>query len=63
LISPLLVDLVAASFEVAELTGGLVDPTVGGAVIALGYDDDFARIPATGPALAGPPLPAPGWRL
>ena len=32
-----------------------VDPTVGAALLAAGYDDDFARLPADGPADRGAP--------
>jgi thiamine biosynthesis lipoprotein len=49
-VSPLLADLISAALMVAELTDGDVDPTVGGALCALGYDRDFARI--TGHAVA-----------
>jgi FAD:protein FMN transferase len=58
-----LLDAVAAALRVAELTDGDVDPTVGAAVVALGYDRDFALVPRDGP---GPQAPAPqvaaGWR-
>jgi thiamine biosynthesis lipoprotein len=46
----------------AESTGGAVDPTVGLAVEALGYDRDFADVATDGPALDHAPIPAPGWR-
>jgi thiamine biosynthesis lipoprotein len=59
--SPLLTAAVDAAIRAAELTGGLVDPTVGAAVIALGYDRDFADIEAGGPGPAAPPVAAPGW--
>ena len=40
----------------AEETAGLVDPTLGGAIEAAGYDRDFAELPADGPpAAAGEP--------
>jgi len=56
-----LAEAISVALAAARWTGGLVDPTVGGALIALGYDRDFAAI---GPALAlpGGPAPAPGWR-
>jgi thiamine biosynthesis lipoprotein len=60
-VSPLLYQAVTVSLEVAERTGGAVDPTVGQAVEALGYDRDFAAVPSTGPALTEPPSAAPGW--
>ena len=60
-ISPLLTALLDAALHAAGLTDGLVDPTVGGAVIDAGYDRDF-------PLLAGrvapqrAARPVPGWR-
>ena len=72
-----LAEAISVALAAARWTGGLVDPTVGGALIALGYDRDFAAIgagapasadrrpgpgPAGGPASAGGPGPAPGWR-
>ncbi|MFI6074434.1 FAD:protein FMN transferase [Actinoplanes sp. NPDC051343] len=51
-VSPLLADLIAAALEVAEQTGGDVDPTVGTALCGPGYDRDFARI--TGRVVAPP---------
>ena len=56
-----LAEAVRVALVAAAWTGGLVDPTVGGALVALGYDRDFAAI-GTGPMAAGPgPTPAPGW--
>jgi thiamine biosynthesis lipoprotein ApbE len=43
-VSPLLADAVAVSLRAAQLTDGDVDPTVGGALSALGYDRDFAEL-------------------
>ena len=42
--SGLLLDSVEAALRAATLTGGDVDPSVGEALIALGYDRDFASI-------------------
>ena len=60
-VSPLLIETVAASLRAARLTDGDVDPTVGEALMALGYDRDYA--------LVAPPsrrriqiVPVPGWR-
>jgi FAD:protein FMN transferase len=35
----------------ARITGGLVTPAVGAAVVAAGYDADFGRLPADGPSV------------
>jgi thiamine biosynthesis lipoprotein len=43
-ISELLVELINAALDAAMLTDGDVDPTVGAAMISLGYDRDFAEI-------------------
>jgi thiamine biosynthesis lipoprotein len=60
-VSPLFIDAVSAALRAARLTDGDVDPTVGQALIALGYDRDFADLgagPPTSPAIAT----IPGWR-
>ena len=41
-VSPLLLEAVAAAVRAAVLTDGDVDPTLGAALVALGYDRDFA---------------------
>ncbi|MFF1821493.1 FAD:protein FMN transferase [Kribbella sp. NPDC058245] len=43
-VSRLLVDLVDVSLMAASISGGAVDPTVGTAVIAAGYDDDIETV-------------------
>jgi thiamine biosynthesis lipoprotein ApbE len=43
-VSALLADAIAVSLKGAEFTDGDVDPTVGSALIALGYDRDFDEI-------------------
>lgn len=60
-ISPLLTEILRAALHAASATNGLVDPTVGQAVIDLGYDRDYTAL--RGRALPeGEPLrPAPGW--
>ena len=61
-VSRVLSDLLATALRAAELTDGLVDPTVGGALERLGYDRDFAEV---APGVAGhlpSPTPVPGWR-
>jgi len=56
-VSSLLFDALAASYEVAERTHGAVDPTVGNAIAALGYDQDLSHVqarPAPPPAILHP---------
>lgn len=43
-VSDSLAEAVRVALAAAQWTGGLVDPTVGAALIALGYDRDFATI-------------------
>jgi thiamine biosynthesis lipoprotein len=59
-VSPLLLALVQAALRAARVTGGAVDPTVGGALSGLGYDRDFPAVPAES---AGPLVVrrVPGW--
>ncbi len=60
-VSELLFDAVAAALRAARLTNGDVDPTLGHALRALGYDRDFAALAARGPARVRVAL-IPGWR-
>ncbi|HVX43868.1 MAG TPA: FAD:protein FMN transferase [Mycobacteriales bacterium] len=57
-----LAEAIRVALAAAEWTGGLVDPSVGAALIDLGYDRDFASVAPDlpQPAIAG--VPAPGWR-
>jgi len=62
LLSPTLAVALAAALRAARQSNGAVDPTVGGAVAAAGYDRDFAEVPPDGdarPLVAGA---VPGWR-
>jgi thiamine biosynthesis lipoprotein len=61
-ISPLLAEAVAVALRAARLTGGDVDPTVGAAMSAAGYDRDFQQIEPNGPALRLTVRQVPGWR-
>jgi thiamine biosynthesis lipoprotein len=61
-ISPLLADAVAAGLRAAELTGGAVDPTVGRAMRAIGYDTDFDLVQRDGGPIELRLEPIPGWR-
>ncbi len=54
-------EAVGVALHAAELTDGLVDPTVGAAVIALGFDGDFATIRHDDPRPYEPVGPVPGW--
>ena len=65
-----LAEAVGVALAAARWTGGLTDPTVGGALVSLGYDRDFAAIRQGGEPPGGPdneppgaPAPAPGWPL
>jgi thiamine biosynthesis lipoprotein len=60
-VSRLLVDLVDVSLVAASMSGGAVDPTVGAAVIAAGYNDDIERVRRRFPQPAQDPKPIPGW--
>jgi FAD:protein FMN transferase len=59
-VGPVLLEAVDAALRAARLTGGDVDPTVGGALIALGYDRDFAELPQS--VRSGALAAIPGWR-
>ena len=61
-LSPLLANAVAVALRAAELTDGDVDPTVGEAIVAAGYDRDFSLVPPDGPALKLVVKAVPGWR-
>ncbi len=61
-ISPLLAEAIAVALRAARLTDGDVDPTVGAAMSAVGYDRDFEQVPAKGPSLALTVRTVPGWR-
>ena len=56
-VSPVLADLIEAALSAARMTDGDVDPTVGSAMIALGYDRDIDGISATAPLLASVTVP------
>ena len=57
-VSSLLADLVTAALAAAEQTDGDVDPTVGAAVVALGYDGDISDLDPNAPVAAALVVPA-----
>jgi thiamine biosynthesis lipoprotein len=63
-VDPLLVKAVGAAVEAAAQTDGLVDPTLGHALVAVGYDRDISLVLAesTDPAGVGVPARAGAWR-
>ena len=61
-VSPLLAEAVAVALRAARLTDGDVDPTMGAAMSAVGYDRDFDHIKPNGPPLALTIKQVPGWR-
>lgn len=60
-VSPLLFDALQAAFDVAARTAGIVDPTIGSALVELGYDRDFPSLDDGADHAEVVPLPAPGW--
>ena len=67
-VGPVLLEAVTVALRAARLTGGDVDPTVGRALISLGYDRDFAALSvgedgvASAQGVARPLASVPGWR-
>jgi thiamine biosynthesis lipoprotein len=61
-ISPLLAEALGVALRAARLTDGDVDPTVGAAMSAAGYDRDFRQIEPNGPPLRLTVRQVPGWR-
>ena len=62
-VSPLLAEAIAVALRAAELTEGDVDPTVGAAMSAVGYDRDFEEIQRAGPTARPVTVrTVPGWR-
>lgn len=61
-LSPLLEEAIVASLRAAEMTGGLVDPTVGRHVQEAGYTVTFCDLPAEGPALQLRVRQVVGWQ-
>jgi thiamine biosynthesis lipoprotein len=59
-VSPLLFEAIECALRAAAATDGSVDPTVGAAMDAIGYDRDFDAISPNGPPIR--PVAAGGWR-
>lgn len=60
-VSTLFAETLAQAIQVAEATGGAVDPTVGSALIAAGYDRDLAEVLRREPAERDASRPVAGW--
>ena len=56
-----LAEAVGVALAAARWTGGRADPTVGEALISLGYNRDFADIDQQDGEPPADPTPAPGW--
>ena len=61
-VSPLLADAIAVGLRAAVLTAGAVDPTVGRAMRAVGYDADFDVVRNPAGAIELRLEPIPGWQ-
>jgi thiamine biosynthesis lipoprotein len=63
-VDPMLVEAIGAAREAAAWSDGLVDPTLGHALVAVGYDRGIALVLAesTDPAAAPVPARAGAWR-
>jgi thiamine biosynthesis lipoprotein ApbE len=53
---------IGAAIRAARLTDGLCDPTIGRALLRIGYDDDFSAVAASGKPIELRVERAPGWR-
>ncbi len=60
--SPLLACAIATALRAARVTNGAVDPTIGAALGAAGYDDDFSQIAADRGPITLHAGPVPGWQ-
>ncbi|MGY5055753.1 FAD:protein FMN transferase [Streptomyces sp. 900105755] len=61
-VSPLLAEALAVALRAAEATDGTVDPTVGSAMDAIGYDRDFTLVREDDRPVSLRVRRAPGWR-
>jgi thiamine biosynthesis lipoprotein len=60
-VSSHLFEAVKVALDIAQATDGAVDPTVGAALVRLGYDRDFAEIAGGVIGRTFPVQPSPGW--
>jgi hypothetical protein len=61
-VSESLAEVVQVALTAAAWTGGLVDPTIGAALVALGYDRDFELIAASQSDIPAGRAEVPGWQ-
>jgi thiamine biosynthesis lipoprotein len=61
-VSAELLDAVSIACRAAALTDGAVDPTVGAALCALGFDRDFSLVAPGLPGALPRARPVPGWK-
>ena len=61
-VSPLLEEALVAALSAADMTGGLVDPTVGKALASAGYGVTFTALVADGPPVDVKMTAVPGWQ-
>jgi len=61
-VGPTLMQALRVALDAAAWTDGLVDPTVGAALIDHGYDRTYALVAPDGPALAVRVRPVVGWQ-
>lgn len=61
-ISESLAEVVRVALAAAAWTGGLTDPTVGAALVALGYDKDFVLVSAEQSDCPPVRVEVPGWQ-
>ncbi|MEV6114551.1 FAD:protein FMN transferase [Streptomyces sp. NPDC052109] len=61
-VTALFAEALEVALHAADATGGVVDPTVGTAVTALGYDVTFAAVRPQDARPVRPAGPSPGWR-
>jgi thiamine biosynthesis lipoprotein len=63
-VSPLFAAALDVALDAARTTDGILDPTVGSAVRAAGYDASFRDIQANGPRVGRVSFPGvPGWQM